>query len=143
MIDVKQIQNLVNSLPVNGSYKSVQNILNTIAGLLPKTVYIANKSEQKEVIDLIEKETKNTNVFDVPTEQINISLHQKIMTKNECYFFASNKNRLKKAWNESGKSGVHKYILWVNENNKSVNNSTQNSKVTNLVATKLKIQEFL
>jgi len=83
MIDVKQIQNLVNSLPVNGSYKSVQKVLNTIAELLPKTVYIANKSEQKEVVDLIEKETKNTNVIDAPKAQINISLHQKIMNKNE------------------------------------------------------------
>lgn len=126
--------------------KKYQSILSRISECLPKTVYVANKREKKEVVDLIEKESKNCNVFDLnPTAQINISKHQVIMTEQECYFYASNKNRVKKAWNESGKIGVIKYILWINENNKAVNNSNSNAKVGALVGLTLKanIQSFM
>ena len=144
-MDIKKLNILLNQLPENGSFKHVQSLLKKICEVIPKTAYIANKNQIIAVHDLIEKEIKNTNVFDNPTPQINISLHQNIITQNEVYFYASNKNRIKKAWNENGKKGVIDYILWIDKNNKAINSANQNGKVSSLVTQKIKasISEFL
>lgn len=107
--------------------KQSEKALKAIADNLPKTVYIAKKIVSQEIQDLREREIKNS-MFPEVGQSVFSSENTQIFRKTENYFYANHKRRLREAYNKEGKSGVLKYISWVNENNKAVNNAHQNTK---------------
>ena len=149
MSNFNLVKDAFNKLHLNGGYKSNVKLLKIIADNLPKTVYVANCFILREIKDLTEKDVKNTHIIDINDNINSVAIISKgdtrVMLKAEKYAYVSHKNRLKKAWNETGKIGVKRYIIWVDENNKAVNSVSMNSKVLKIVDEKIKasINEFM
>ena len=132
-----KINEVYKSLPEKGTYKKVQPTLKKLCDLLHTTMYECNRLEKKLIIDINHFAIKNQQVFEPNGEPLIIRNEYQI-EKVSKYAPASNKNRIKKAWNEGGKKSVGEYILWLYDNNKAINNSETTKQLTELVKHNLK-----
>lgn len=130
------INRLYASLPEKGTYKRNQPTLKKICDLLFQTAYQCNRVEMVQTLDIEGLSIARRQVFTQGDPPIIVSneVEKRVVQK---YAPASNKNRLKKAWIEGGKKAVGEYILWVNDNNDSINQVNKNAIVTNIVKNKI------
>lgn len=127
--------------------KKVLNKLRDIAKKLPLTYVKGKKYMLHDIKDIRGKEIKNSQFFETTTniEDLISEAPEYITIKKDTLYKVNHYRRIKKAFQEKGKEGVHEYFRWVDQNNKRLNSEYETKLVTEVVSTILKerINEFM
>lgn len=127
--------------------KKVLQKLRDIAARLPLSYVKGKKYMLHNIKDMRAKEIKNSQFFSSETSIENLisEAPEYITIKKDTLYKVNHYRRIKKAFQERGKEGVHEYFRWVDQNNKRLNSEYETKLVTEVVATilKEKINEFM
>ena len=117
--------------------KELVKEIRNIAKKLPLSYVEGQKYSKKEIIDLRERESKNS-MFGQSVEQSISKESEYIMVKGEALFKVNHERRLKRAYERNGTQGIKDYYKWVDSNNKRLNAKYEQKIVMHLVDAKLK-----
>jgi hypothetical protein len=114
--------------------------LKSFASILPPSYYEGNDYHKKDLLDLREKEIKNS-VMSVDTvdQSLNISGETKpVQVKRPTLFPINHERRIKAAYIRGGDQAVIDYFEWVDNNNKRLNMKYNMKLITNVLTEKVK-----
>lgn len=117
--------------------KDLVKEIRNIAKKLPLSYIEGQKYSKKEIIDLRERESKNS-MFGQSVEQSISKESEYIIVKGETLFPVNHERRLKRAYEREGLQGIKNYYKWVDSNNKRLNAKYEQKIVMHLVDAKLK-----
>ena len=117
--------------------KELVKEIRNIAKKLPLSYVEGQKYSKKEIIDLRERESKNS-MFGQSVEQSISKESEYIIVKGETLFPVNHERRLKRAYEREGVQGIKNYYKWVDINNKRLNAKYEQKIVMHLVDAKLK-----
>ncbi len=117
--------------------KELVKEIRNIAKKLPLSYVEGQKYSKKEIIDLRERESKNS-MFGQSVEQSISKESEYIIVKGETLFPVNHERRLKRAYEREGLQGIKNYYKWVDSNNKRLNAKYEQKIVMHLVDAKLK-----
>ena len=117
--------------------KELVQEIRKIAAKLPLSYYETTKYSKKEIIDLKQREAKNS-AFGQTMEQSISEAPEYIIVKGESLMIVNHENRLKRAYQRNGVQGIRDYYKWVDRNNKRLNAKYETKLVMHLVDAKLK-----
>ena len=117
--------------------KDLVKEIRNIAKKLPLSYVEGQKYSKKEIIDLRERESKNS-MFGQSVEQSISKESEYIIVKGETLFPVNHERRLKRAYEREGLQGIKNYYKWVDSNNKRLNAKYEQKIVMHLVDAKLK-----
>lgn len=117
--------------------KELVKEIRNIAKKLPLSYVEGQKYSKKEIIDLRERESKNS-MFGQSVEQSISKESEYIIVKGETLFPINHERRLKRAYEREGVQGIKNYYKWVDSNNKRLNAKYEQKIVMHLVDAKLK-----
>lgn len=117
--------------------KELVKEIRNIAKKLPLSYIEVQKYSKKEIIDLRERESKNS-MFGQSVEQSISKESEYIIVKGEALFPVNHERRLKRAYEREGVQGIKNYYKWVDSNNKRLNAKYEQKIVMHLVDAKLK-----
>ena len=117
--------------------KELVKEIRNIAKKLPLSYVEGQKYSKKEIIDLRERESKNS-MFGQSVEQSISKESEYVIVKGEALFKVNHERRLKRAYERDGVQGIKNYYKWVDSNNKRLNAKYEQKIVMHLVDAKLK-----
>jgi hypothetical protein len=117
--------------------KNIVKEIRKIAKKLPLSYIEGQKYSKKEIIDLRERESKNS-MFGQTIEQSISKESEYVIVKGETLFKVNHERRLKRAYEREGVQGIKDYYKWVDSNNKRLNAKYEQKIVMHLVDAKLK-----
>ena len=117
--------------------KELVKEIRNIAKKLPLSYVEGQKYSKKEIIDLRERESKNS-MFGQSVEHSISKESEFIIVKGETLFPVNHERRLKRAYERNGTQGIKDYYKWVDSNNKRLNAKFEQKIVMHLVDAKLK-----
>ena len=117
--------------------KELVKEIRNIAKKLPLSYIEGQKYSKKEIIDLRERESKNS-MFGQSVEQSISKESEYVIVKGEALFKVNHERRLKRAYERDGVQGIKNYYKWVDSNNKRLNAKYEQKIVMHLVDAKLK-----
>ena len=117
--------------------KELLKEIRNIAKKLPLSYIEGQKYSKKEIIDLRERESKNS-MFGQSVEQSISKESEYIIVKGETLFPVNHERRLNRAYEREGVQGIKNYYKWVDSNNKRLNAKYEQKIVMHLVDAKLK-----